>query len=290
VTIQRMRVDTPNGPHFVRRAGHGPPMMVVPGGPGLGAEYMIEPVIRLLGDQHELLFVDQRGTGESSVGTGPLTVEAFVEDMAAVADALGLDRLDLLGSSFGGLQVLLFAVAYPDRVRRIVVSDGDPPTRQLFGMVWGPDSPFSRRVLPEDQAEIERITAIPDWMSDQELLDRYLIAYFRAFYLDPRTAGTIQHGLDAAKFTQMGATSRSVRDTLGDWDFTADLASVIAPVLLVYCRDSIFGASTPEVLRDVLPNATLALVDGGHLPFIEDPQAFTSAVRGFFQSDTADGT
>lgn len=258
-------------------------MMVVPGGPGLGADYMVEPVVGLLGDKHELVFVDQRGAGETPVGDAPLTVEAFVEDMAAVADALGFDDLDVLGSSFGGLQALLFAVAHPHRTRRVVVSDGEPPTRKLFREIWAPDSPYSRRVLPEDQAEIERITAIPDWMSDQDLLDRYLIAFYRAFCVDPRTAETIQHGLDAARYTQMNATSRSVREALGDWDFTSELASVTAPVLLIYCRDSIYGPLTPETLSEVLSSATLALVEGGHLPFIEDPQAFASAVHEFFR-------
>ncbi|MEA2001037.1 MAG: alpha/beta hydrolase [Actinomycetota bacterium] len=279
--MHEFMVDTPNGPHMVRSVGSGSPMMVVPGGPGWGADYMIDSLSEALAGAHRLVFVDQRGTGASPVGIGPLTADAFIQDMAAIADRLGIDELDVLGHSFGGLQVLMFAIAYPDRVGQIVIADGDPPTRGLWERASASGSPFDQRTRPEDIAEMAAVTADPDWMADQALLDRYLVAAYRPLYASPTVATTIRHGMDGKRFTQLQLTTQAVRDELGAWDITAQLTNVSAPVLLVYCRESIHGTATAESLRGALPNSKLIWVEGGHAPFIEDPSAFTSAVNAF---------
>ena len=274
-------VETPYGLHQVRVGGGGTPMMVIPGGPGWGADYMIESLVELLGERRRLFFVDQRGTGGSPVGSGPLTVEAYVEDMMAIADHLELDRFDILGHSFGGLQTLISAVEHQDRLDRIVIADGDPPTRTLWEAASASGSPFDQRTRQEDQAEIAELTADPLWMSNQTTLDRYLVLAYRPLYADPTAAEQINHGLNKSRFLQLQATTRSVRTALADWDITMNLKRVSNPTLLVYSRDSIFGEETPEALLDLLPNSKLEWVEGGHTPFIEDPEPFRTAVEDF---------
>lgn len=276
-------VDTPNGPHAVRLVGNGPPMMVVPGGIGFGAEYMVEPVAGLLSEHHRLIFVDQRGTGASPVGTGPLTVDAYVADMESLADHFGLDRFDLLGHSFGGLQVLLFAIDHPERVGRIVIADGDPPHRELWKAAFAPGSPYEQRTRSGDATEMAEITADPAWMDDQDLVNRYLLLEYRPLYVDPTIAGEVRHGMDGSRLKQMRLTSRAVRGSLGEWDIRPQLPSIQAPVLLVYGRQSIFETEAARIYADLLPNSELVWVEGGHSPFLEDPKGFAASVDEFFQ-------
>ena len=80
-------IDTPNGPHRVRLSGDGPPLLVIPGGPGFGTTYLVNSLTELLGDTHQLVCIDQRGAGGSPVGSGDLSIDASVEDTAAVATA-----------------------------------------------------------------------------------------------------------------------------------------------------------------------------------------------------------
>ncbi len=120
-------------------------------------------------------------------------------------------------------------------------------------------------------------------MSDQDAFNRFLILAYRPLYADPRVAERIDHGMDWTRYLQLQATTKAVRAALGDWDFTEDLRGISIPTLLVYCRESIFDRRVPELLLELLPNAVLVWVDGGHAPFIEDPEAFQNAVHAFFE-------
>lgn len=257
-------------------------MLVVPGGPGWGADYMIESITSLLGNGHRLYFIDQRATGRSPRGTGPLTVEAYAEDMAAIADHFGLKRFDLLGHSFGGLQCATFALSNPHRVNSLVIVEGDSPTRRLWERVNDPDAPMQERTTPDDQAVVEEIIADPEWTRDQDKVDRYLIAAYRAMYVDPTLADGVKHGLDGEGVLQLHSTSRAVRDALADWDITDALADIRIPTLLVYGRESIFGPETAQAMQTAIPGSQLVLVAGGHSPFLEDPAGFSRAVNDFF--------
>lgn len=274
-------VETPNGPHQVRVAGHGPPMMVVPGGPGFGAEYMIGPLVEQLGHVRTMLFVDQRGSGGSPVGRGPLTMAAYVDDMAAIVDHFGHDRVDVLGHSFGGLQALWFAMTVSSRVGRVVIADGDGPTHAIWAGAFAPGAPLDRRSRPEDAERVRAISATDGWTGNQQLVDEYLVARFGAMYTDRRVAEGIIHGMDGPAVKQLDVTTAALRADLGDWDITDRLATITAPVLLVYCRDSIQDAATSTELLAGLPFAALVWVDGGHAPFIEDPEGFQVAVVPF---------
>jgi len=285
--VKTVMVDTPNGTHRVRLAGEGRPLLVVPGGPGFGATYLVESVTELLGDRHRLVFIDQRGAGRSPVGTGDLSIEAYVEDAAAIADELGIGHFDIMGHSFGGLQTMFVAATYPTRVDRVILIDGDAPTRNLFEAAFAPGTPIYQRTRPEDVEEKAAIMAAPDWMFDQKQLDRWVILEFRAFYKDPSMSAMVPHDFDGEMHNQWRATSSAVRSALGDWDITPLLPSVASPVLLVYCRDSILGSEIPATYDKLLPNSRLVWVEGGHTPPAEDPLAFASAVRSFFASGTA---
>ena len=275
-------IETPNGAMAVRRVGSGPPMMVIPGGPGFGCNYLLRPLVELLGAEHDLVFVDQRGAGASPVGDGPLTMEAYLEDMVAVADSLSLERFDVLGNSFGGLQAQHFAIAHPERVRRLILADSDSPTRSAWRKAVEPGGVMHRRVRQEDVDEIARIERIDGWMDDPDLFQGYLAATFRHWYVDPTTVDSIEHGLTPDRYRQLGETSTQVRGSMGDWDIGTDLQSVNAATLILACRDSILGSEIPHILDAMLPNSTLVWVEGGHLPFVEDPDAFSRAMSEFF--------
>ena len=70
---------------------------------------------------------DQRGRGRSDWDPqqGYYT-DAYVSDLAAVVDALGLERFDLLGHSMGGINAIVYAATHPSKVNRLLVEDAGP--------------------------------------------------------------------------------------------------------------------------------------------------------------------
>src|ERR671937_2145291 len=106
--------DVPGGRLGGWVTGHGPPVLLLHGGPGLSFEYL-DSLAAELGDGFTLAAYQQRGLAPSTTD-GPFAVEREVADALAVLDALGWERAWVLGHSWGGHLLLHLAVAAPERV------------------------------------------------------------------------------------------------------------------------------------------------------------------------------
>lgn len=85
------------------------------------------PVARALGDRAELVALDIRGRGRSSVLPGPYGMEVHERDLLAVLDALGLEQAVLVGHSLGAYIVARLGASHPERVKALVLVDGGLP-------------------------------------------------------------------------------------------------------------------------------------------------------------------
>src|SRR2546422_2886860 len=111
---------------FTRRAGDGPPVVVLHGGPGAHHDYLL-PQYDLLARGRTLLYYDQRGGGRSPVGRDtPVGWREHVADLDALRRHWSIDRLTLLGYSWGGLLALLYWLEHPEQVERLALVSPAP--------------------------------------------------------------------------------------------------------------------------------------------------------------------
>jgi len=98
-----------------------PPIVVVHGGPG-GDSYYLYP-LRGLGEDHYLIFYDQRGAGLSPrVNPETLTLESSLDDLHCVVSHYGgLEQVKLIGHSWGAMLVVAYLGRHPERVSHAVV-------------------------------------------------------------------------------------------------------------------------------------------------------------------------
>ena len=146
--------------------------------------------IRELAADFRLIRYDERGNGLSDWDTPELSLDAFVDDLACVVDAAGVDRFDLLGLSQGAAVAIAYSLKHPERVRRIVLlggyaagwrtrADNEEVARReamltLTELGWGKDNPAYRQLFtsfyvpganPEQMSwfnELQRRTASPE--------------------------------------------------------------------------------------------------------------------------------
>jgi pimeloyl-ACP methyl ester carboxylesterase len=104
-----------------RRAGSGPPVLLLHGGPGLGFDYLRDLAEELAGE-NDVAWYQQRGQ-EPSAAEGPYTVAADVGDAGRVLDALGWQRAYVVGHSWGGHLALHVAEAMPERLLGVLAVD-----------------------------------------------------------------------------------------------------------------------------------------------------------------------
>jgi pimeloyl-ACP methyl ester carboxylesterase len=95
-------------------SGKGPAVLLLQGAGVVGEGW--RPQIDALGGEFTVIAPDNRGFGGSTLGTGPLTIEAMAADALAIVDALGIHAFHLGGHSMGGLIAQQIALAQPSRV------------------------------------------------------------------------------------------------------------------------------------------------------------------------------
>ncbi|MFN2564872.1 MAG: alpha/beta fold hydrolase [Gemmatimonadaceae bacterium] len=102
---------------FYRKVGSGRPAVVIP-----GDLFLFDDFRRLAGAGRTIVFYDMRNRGRSDAvrDSTTLTIRQDVEDLETVRRHFGFDRVQLIGYSYLGLMVVMHAMAYPERVERIV--------------------------------------------------------------------------------------------------------------------------------------------------------------------------
>ena len=123
----------------VDSVGTGPPLVALPGGPGFPGAQLAE--LGGLSAVRTLCRVDWRGAGTSDPpADGRHGLDDYAADLARLQDHLGLERIDLLGHSFGGMVAARYAARHPGRVGRLVLDatpdvpgDGRAPVGGMAG-------------------------------------------------------------------------------------------------------------------------------------------------------------
>lgn len=234
-------------------SGAGAPVVLLHA--GVADRRMWEGLRAPLSTAHTVVTPDLRGFGESQIGSDGYS---HVADVRAVLDHLGIDRVSVVGASFGGLVAMQFATAHPDRVDRLVLAA--PP---LPGWDW---SDAMRTFWAEEDESLER--------GD---VDAAVETNVRMW------AGTDPGVQDVVRAMQWRAFELQLASTAQEQDEPVEPASITAPTLIVVGSADLldFGAIADQLVR-TMPDANRAIVqDAGHLVPIERPDEFAALVTGF---------
>lgn len=267
-------------------SGTGPrTMLLVHGGPGCPSRYLRDSHEALLQPGLRLVTWDQLGCGESDRPQDPALwhLDRFVEEMAAVLDALNLDCVDILGQSWGGVLALEFSLRFPDRVRSLIAADTafDLP-RMERGFEQKKQALGIETVAMMARHEAGGSTDHPEYQAAVTLLMHRHVCRRHPW---PDSLHWCLQNLGVEVFSSMfGPYFFQCSGSLRHWDRMDDLESVTMPVLLVHGEHDYIVPDLAAMARDRLPNAALALFAGcSHMPFFEDPELYLHTVNQFIQ-------
>ena len=243
--------------------GSGPPLLLVQ---GLGyARWGWEPVVDLLAEHFRVAFYDNRGIGASDVPPGPYTTAQLATDAVAVLDAAGMERADVVGASLGGMVAQELALAFGDRVNRLVLACTTPGGASSFPM---PQQTVElMQTAPTLAPEVALRRFVENALSPgvpEELVERI---YALRLANPPDPAGWQAQAAAGAAF-----------------DVFDRLSEVRAPTLVVTgTEDVVVDRRNSDLLADGIPGARLERLPGGHLFLWEDPDAFVAVVTEFLR-------
>ena len=249
------------GPFAYRDVGTGAPVLFLHGLGGSSVAW--EPQLEALAGDHRCIAWDMPGYGGSEP-IEPLTFHALADAAARLLDSLDVERVDVVGLSFGGQQALHLALRHPARVRRLVLAD----TSASFGADGTDvDEWIARRLLPLDQGR-----------SIVDVADQVIDAVSAPGFAGRERDRTLQ------AFGRIPVSGfRAAVRCLPTHDVRSRLGHVTAPTLVIVGElDRETPVEYARTLATGIPNADLAIIPGvGHLTPAEAPDEFNALVARF---------
>lgn len=273
---------------FYRKLGTAHDFVVfLHGGPGASISdggYLMEPLAR----RHTLIMYDQRGGGRSDLVQQPdlLTVDAYVRDLEALRQHFGIERMSLVGLSWGSGLAAYYAEAHPDRVVRIVFLDPMPPANKPY--VQERDEKMVSLLSKEDLARLQEFDKQMETAPDDKLpaLCREHDRIFLRLYLfhPERLEGSAWDMCNSspAALRNSATVFKAVITSLGDFDLRPMLSRLKVPALVIEGEKTNVPLDATREWAKSPPDARLLLIpDAGHAAFVDQTDAVLEAIQSF---------
>jgi proline-specific peptidase len=231
-----------------------------------------------------VILYDQLGCGRSDQpdDTSLWRVERFVEEVGIVRRALGLERIHLLGQSWGGMLAIEYALTQPQGLVSLILASTLPSMP-----LWVAEANRLRDELPaEVQATLKRHEEAGTTDST-EYQDAMMAFYKRhVIRVDPMPEH-VKRSLDSAGqvyLTMNGPSEFHVVGTLKDWDRTDRLHEIRVPTLITSGR---FDESTPllnEIMHNSITGSEWVIFEqSSHMAHVEEKELYMQTVKAFIE-------
>ncbi|MDQ7827392.1 MAG: alpha/beta fold hydrolase [Armatimonadota bacterium] len=231
---------------------------------------MWRPQVAGLRDRFQVLTVDLRGFGESSV-SDQVTLAQLAADVRALAASLGIARATVIGLSMGGYVAFRLLEQAPTFATRLVLADtrAEPDTEEGR----------ARRLALAARVAQEGCEALRDFVGG---------------LVGPTTRARRPHVVATVEALAATADPRALAATLRALAARPDsrplLSQITVPTLvLVGEEDSVTPPEVARAMAAAIPNSRLiVLPEAGHLSNLETPEAFTTALHAFLEATQAE--
>jgi len=263
--------------------GSGPtPLLALHGGPGSTHHYFA-PLERLA-DERVVVVYDQLGCGGSDRPSDvDWSLDVFRDELVAVREQLGLDRIHLLGTSWGGMLALEHVLGGAHGVVGLILSSTLASAEQ-----WATEQKRLRDELPPDVVTVldrlERARAY----DDPEYEQAESVLFDRHFYRGPKPRAElermrVERGVDVYR-AMWGPNEWTMTGALHGWDVRDRLNEIDVPTLLIRGRYDMCTDTVAATLVDGIRDAReVVLEHSSHTPVLEETERYLAVVSAFLR-------
>jgi len=288
-SVDESFIAVPGARLYLREVGTGTPIVVLHGGPDFNHSYLL-PEMDGLAESLRLVYYDQRGRGKSSAGVAPedVTIGSEIEDLDRVREHLGVDRVTILGHSWGSLLAMEYAARHPERVSHLILMNSAPASHADMLRFRA----HREADHPERLAAMREIAAMPVYAEgDIETEARYYRFHFGATLRQPemldRLVGRLRTHFTPADVVK----ARVIENRLYEqtwlqpgYDVGARLAQTGVPVLVIHGEFDFIPEACARGVAGAAPNGRFTLIpDCGHFSYMERPAETFAAIEEFLR-------
>jgi proline iminopeptidase len=286
-SAQEGYINVTGGKVWYRAAGidkKGIPLLIIHGGPGAPHDYL-EP-LEALSDQRPVIFYDQLGCGNSDIADDPSlwTMERLTEELGQVREALGLEKVHILGQSWGTMIAVDYMLTNGSKGVISLVLSGPCLSAPRFVS----DQREYLRQLPEDVKKIILESEASGNFSSKTYQDA-MMTYYRLHVcrmnLWPDCLNRTFEKLAYEMYQYMwGPSEFTTTGTLRDYDRSDGLVEIKVPVLFTCGRYDECTPSTASYYSSMLPGSEMVVFeDASHEHHLEKTAEYLSVVRDFLK-------
>ena len=222
---------------------------------------MWDDQVAALKSSFRILRYDQRGHGGTQATEGSYSFDLLVADIIALLDMLGIKRAHFCGLSMGGMTALYLAQRHAERFERIIACDCGPASTPASAQQW------KERIEIAAKDGIEALV--------EPTVNRWFPPDFVA--AKPPVLDKVRQMIRSTPIAGFTGCAQA----LSDYDLRPGLGRIDRRTLLIVGTKDATLAGIRQI-RDAVPGAALVELEGaGHISNVEQPAAFTAAVRDF---------
>lgn len=254
--------------------GDRPVMILVPGGPG-GNHAVYLPMADHLLKFADLILFDPRGCGSSdSSDANYCTLDHYIDDIDAIRAHFNLDKIILMGGSYGAMASLGYAIRYPGHLTKLILLAGAPSYKFIE---------TAKKNLEKNGTEEQKKIAQKLWNGEfrdaKEFADYYKIMAplysVNTTAAPPTTSSGIPYNIEV--------TNLGFRQFLRTFNFENEMEKITCPTCIICGADDwINDPSHARLMAAKIPGSTLHIFDRcGHFAEKDQSELFYNALDDF---------
>jgi proline iminopeptidase len=270
--------DGPGGKLYyeVIGTGNATPLVLVNGGPGFDHTYLhTSPAWDTLAKNRRIVFYDQRGNGRSAAlqAGQSCTLTDQIDDLEALRAHLGFEKMDVLGSSWGGYLAMAYSARHADRVAHLILVDSAAPK-------WSDTIFLFDQVFPET-TERQAASAFAREFGDKAADDAQIREYLSMIFYSPEKREAFLKQIGPGAYSK--EVNQAVTRDLARFDLNPEIRKFRFPTLVVTGRYDMNVAPLVayRIHKEISGSRFVVFEKSSHLPFTEEPEAFAHTMEDF---------
>jgi proline iminopeptidase len=268
---------------FYRSFGSGDnTLLCLHGGPGVPHHYLL-PLAKLANDNLRVVLYDQLGVGgsEKPEDTSLFNIERGADEVEGVRKALGLGRIHLLGSSYGGALALQYALKYQRNIKKMIIAGGLASVSETVE-----EMQRLKTLLPKETQEVMKKYEAKWAFLHPEYLKAVDMYYHNFVCRLPEWPEDVARALNEVSvpvyFTQNGPNEFTIIGTWKGWDITKRLPEIKVPTLVTVGKYDEVTPKVAETIHRGIPGSELKVFENSaHLTMWDEEEKYLQAVKEF---------
>lgn len=279
IDIEEGTIDVNGVQIYYKTMGEGEPAIILHGGPGFDHVHMLP--MRELASDYKIIFYDQRATGNSTgnVDASSLTVDNFVEDLEGLRKKLNLEKMNVIGHSWGACLGMFYGIKYPYNLRTLILLSPSASSAVFESYFLN----IQQNTSPQDKFAITKIEQSEAFKKREvEAVQKYFRISIKPFFHDQSLAERLDLSFGKNTARNQSEVGNLLMKNLGSYDIHEKLSAIKCPTLIIHGHSDPLPYEAPYKVHKHIPQSKfIILKNTGHFLFVEAPEKLFSTIRDF---------